>query len=82
MYLSCQKKEDFLKNHLSLKRLPTVIHEELGKNCLGGVEVLKVGKLRTRSRWLLSSIVNELVDTELITLNKLILCYVNLTLIF
>lgn len=50
MYLSCQKKEDFLKNHLSLKRLPTVIHEELGKNCLGGVEVLKVGKLRTRSR--------------------------------
>ena len=50
MYLSCQKKEDFFLNHLSLKRLPTAIHEELGKKCLGGVEVLKVGKLRTRSR--------------------------------
>lgn len=48
--LELSKKGRLFFNHLSLKRLPTVIYEELGKNCLGGVEVLKVGKLRTRSR--------------------------------
>lgn len=46
---------------------PIVIHEELGKNYLGGVVGLEARMLRTR--WWLSNIVNDLISTQLITLN-------------
>lgn len=70
MYLNRKKRRHFLY-HICLKRYkqPIFIHEELGKNYLGGVVGLEARMLRTRSRWWLSNIVNELISTQLITLN-------------